>query len=71
MKQAGNNKTSTISTKENVIEIIKGSVASVILTLIFLILFSLLLTYTNIPESAISPVVIIITAISILIRKFI
>ena len=71
MKQAGNNKTSTISTKENVIEIIKGSVASVILTLIFLILFSLLLTYTNIPETAISPVVIIITAISILIRKFI
>lgn len=48
-------------------EIIKGIMISVIFTLIFLFVFSIILTYTNISESFITPTIIIITAISIFI----
>ena len=48
-------------------EIIKGVVISLIFTMIFLFIFSILLTYTNISESFITPVIIVITAISIFI----
>lgn len=47
--------------------IIKGTVISIIFTMIFLLIFSLLLTYTNISETFISPVIIVITATSIFI----
>ena len=47
--------------------IIKGVVISIIFTLIFLFIFSLVLTYTNISEQFITPVIIVITAISIFI----
>jgi putative membrane protein (TIGR04086 family) len=47
--------------------IIKGVIISIISTLIFLFIFSILLTYTNISENLINPFIIIITAISILI----
>ena len=47
--------------------IIKGVIISIISTLIFLIVFSILLTYTNISEDFIAPVIIVITAISIFI----
>lgn len=47
--------------------IIKGVIISVICTLIFLFIFSILLTYTNISEQIIAPVIIVITAISIFI----
>ena len=47
--------------------VIKGVMISIIVTLIFLFVFSLLLTYTNISESFIAPVIIVITAISIFI----
>jgi len=53
--------------KENFIRIIKGSVVAVIITLFLLFLFAILLTYTNLQETIINPVVIVITAISILI----
>ena len=46
-------------------EIIKGVIISIIATMIFLFIFSLILTYTNISESFIAPVIIVITAISI------
>lgn len=54
--------------KENktLTNIIKGVGISLIATLILLIIFSILLTYTNIPENTINPVIMIITAISIL-----
>lgn len=52
---------------QNFIRIIKGSVAAIIITLILLFIFAAILTYTNIQEGVISPVIIIITAISILI----
>lgn len=47
--------------------IAKGVGISLIATFIFLIIFSVLLTYTNISENTITPVILVITAISILI----
>ena len=52
---------------DGVKNIIKGVIISVIFTLIFLFIFSIILTYTNISESFTTPVIIIITAISIFI----
>lgn len=52
---------------KNFMNIIKGVIISIIFTLIFLFLFSVLLTYTSISETFITPVVIVITAISIFI----
>lgn len=47
--------------------IIKGVLISIITTLILLCIFSAILAYTNVPENTVTPVVMIITAISILI----
>lgn len=49
-----------------IIRISKGIAISVILTLVLLFLFSIILAYTNTSESTIVPVIIAITAISIL-----
>lgn len=49
------------------INMLKGIITSMLLTLLLLFIFANVLTYTNISESTISPVIIIITAISILI----
>ena len=54
--------------KENyVLAIGKGVIFSFITTLILLFIFSIVLTYTNISENTIAPIIIIITGISILI----
>lgn len=47
--------------------IVKGVIISIISTLTFLLIFSILLTYTDISEKLISPFIIVITGISILI----
>ena len=47
--------------------IIKGVIVSIIFTLIFLFIFSIILTYTNVSEKLITPVIIVVTAISIFI----
>jgi len=47
--------------------IIKGVIISIIATLIFLFVFSIILAYTNLSESFIPPVIIVVTAISIFI----
>lgn len=47
--------------------IVKGIGISLLITVIALIIFSIILTYTNIEENVINPVIMIITAISILI----
>ena len=47
--------------------IVKGVFISIISTLTFLLIFSILLTYTDISEKLISPFIIVITGISILI----
>lgn len=56
-----------INENKTLTNILKGVGISIITTVIMLIIFSILLTYTNIQESAINPVIMIITAISILI----
>lgn len=52
---------------ESIKTILKGSIISIILTLLLLFLFATLLTYTNISENTIPAVIIIITAINLLI----
>ena len=47
--------------------LLKGILLAFVLTLILAFLFSVVLTYTNTPESAIFPVLVGITALSILI----
>ena len=55
------------NTNNNYMTIIKGVLISFILTLVLVFIFAIILTYTNIQESAIFPAVLLITAISILI----
>ena len=50
-----------------VVPFLKGVGIAFIVTLIALVIFSLVLTYTNVSESVINPVIMIITGISILI----
>ena len=47
--------------------ILKGVIISIISTLIFLFIFSLILTCTNVSEKLINPFIIVVTAISIFI----
>lgn len=56
-----------VNENKTLINIVKGVGISLIATVIMLIIFSIILTYTKIQESAINPVIMIITAISILI----
>ena len=49
------------------LNVFKGVAISVVFTLVCLLIFSCLLVYTNISESLMQPVIIIVTAISILI----
>jgi putative membrane protein (TIGR04086 family) len=51
----------------NIKKVIKGSAFSIIITLIELLIYSIILSYTSVSESTIPTIVIIITAISILI----
>jgi putative membrane protein (TIGR04086 family) len=55
-----------ISKDNKFINILKGVGISMLTTCISLIIFAILLTYTNISETTITPVIIVITAISIL-----
>ena len=48
-------------------KILKGTIISILFTLILLFIFSIILTYTSISENVIPPVIIVISAISILI----
>ena len=53
--------------RNNFINIFKGIIISIVITLMLLFLFSVILTYTNIGENVIPAVIIIATVISILI----
>lgn len=59
--------TGSIENKSSIIYIIKGTAIAYGITLVLLFLFSIVLTYTNMAESMIAPVILIITIISILI----
>ena len=50
-----------------IISIIKGTAISFLVTIVSLTIFAVLLTYTNLPESTIKPVIITVTGISILV----
>lgn len=58
-----------IQIKENnsIINLFKGVGTALITTVVLLIIFSVVLTYTNMQENIINPVIVIITAVSILI----
>ena len=60
----------TFEKNNMLLKIIKGVGISVIFTIICLTIFSVLLTYTNLSESLIQPVVISVTGISILVGSF-
>ena len=51
----------------NIINLISGTIISILLTIFFLIIYATLLSYTNISEDTITPVILIITGICILI----
>ena len=57
-----------ISSGENKVikNVIKGAIISIVTTLLLFLVFALLLTYTNISETTIFPVIVVITGISIL-----
>jgi len=52
---------------KSLIKIGKGSIIAIFISLILLFIFAAVLTYTNINESTINPVIIVISGISILI----
>ena len=52
--------------KNSLFRIGKGVLISIITTLVLIFIFSILLTFTDIPESTINPVIIFISVISIL-----
>ena len=56
--------------KENILRIIKGSLLSIIMSIIFLAIFATILAYTNVSESTILPTIIVIVASSILAGSF-
>lgn len=51
---------------KNINRIVKGSITAILLTLLLLLIFAMLLTYTSLQENIIKPVIIVISGISIL-----
>lgn len=60
-----------IKEKSKFIDVLKGSITAIVITLISLVIFSMVLANTNINENTIIPVIIAVTAISILIGSII
>ena len=48
---------------KNIINILKGSFVAIIITLVGLLIFATILTYSDVGEETIKPVIIVITAI--------
>lgn len=55
------------NSSNSLVKVLKGSLISIIATIILLIVFSAVLTYTNVKENSMPTVIIVITALSILI----
>lgn len=55
--------------ENNIIKILKGLAISGVITLILLLGYAILLTYTNMSENTMVPAIILITSVSILARK--
>ena len=60
-------KENNIKVENNLMQIIKGVLISLLSTIILLFIFSAILTYTNLSESFVSPVIIVLTGVSIFI----
>ena len=60
-------KVEDVTKDKNIFKVIKGSIISIIITLIALTIYAAVLSYTTVSESTMVPVVITITGISILI----
>ena len=60
-------KVEDVTKDKNIFKVIKGSIISIIITLIVLTIYAAVLSYTTVSESTMVPVVITITGISILI----
>ena len=56
-----------VEPNKGILPIIKGTIISVVISMILLLIFSIILTYTNISEATIVPIIIVVTTISILI----
>lgn len=52
---------------KGIVRILKGDAVALIITLILLLIFAVLLTFTSLQENIINPVIIVISGISILI----
>ena len=61
----------TEGTSGNLLRILKGSITSIVITLVLLLVYSTLLTYTNINENTMPIFIIAITAISIVVGSLI
>ena len=57
--------------KKNSVRILKGSISAIILSALFMLIFAMLLCYTNIQENTMIPVIFVTTGISILIGSMI
>ena len=60
----------TFEKNDVILKIIKGVGIAILFSLVFLTIFSALLTYTSLSENLIQPVVISVTGISILVGSF-
>ncbi len=56
-----------LEVNKNLIRVIKGSIFAIIISLVLLLIYAVLLTCTDLSETTMAPVVITISAISILI----
>ena len=56
-----------VKVEKTVLNIAKGVIISLLTTVLLLVIFATILTYTQVSETVINPVIIVITAISILI----
>lgn len=57
----------TSKEEKNIIRLIKGSISSIIISVIFLFVYVIVLTYTTVPESTMPLVITVIIGVSILI----
>ena len=58
---------SKLESKKNIMRALKGSVVSILITILLLLIYAILLTYTSISESTMVPVIVTISGISILV----
>lgn len=60
-----------VKVNQNLKRVIKGSIFAIVISLIAVFIYALILTYTNVSENTITPVIIVIAGISILIGSYI